>query len=47
MASDYEKHKAEIRGLEETPEEVRAKMIERVKELKAEKEDIRKAYVEK
>ena len=39
-------YKAEIKGLEETPDQVRDRMIKRVAELKNQKEQQRQAFVE-
>ena len=46
LDSENEQYKQEIKGLEETPEQVRERMYNRVQELKAQKEDQRKRDVE-
>ena len=46
LKNETEQYKKEIQDLEETPEQVRARMLNRVKELKQQKEENRKKFVE-
>ena len=45
LEAENEQYKNEIKGLEDTPEQVRQKMIKRVEELRAQKEAQRQAEV--
>lgn len=46
LKEEDDMYKNEIKGLEETPDQVRDRMIARVAELKNQKEAQRKAFVE-